>query len=290
MPFTFEIDADKCTGCGLCVKECVSGTIQPGPDRPRAANPDWCNRCSHCLAVCPTGAIGHGGLAGRQEARPVERRRLDPEVYREIVLSRRSVRHFRDEPVPREELEDILAVASYSPTASNTLDVGYTVITDRALIDSAARRIFADARKIKGYLDRPWVRALLSAYARLTGQDAIMGYIDRFEYFDQQTVAGRDLIAHHAPVLIVIHAPRKGRFNDANCHIAAANLTNYAHAKGLGTCYLGLVVVALGWSKKLAARLGVPPGRRAFQVLALGRPAHKFANIASRPPATVEWK
>ncbi|HUT55739.1 MAG TPA: nitroreductase family protein [bacterium] len=286
--FSIRIDAEKCTRCGLCVKDCVSGCIQLENDAPVPRHPEWCNLCSHCVAVCPAGAVEHGGLSG-QGTRPIERKRLDPECYREIALTRRSVRHYKDEPVDRELIAEILDLAAYSPTASNTMDVGYTVITDREAIARTAASVFRTSLKLRAALDKPWGKALFWIINRANPTGNLGLYLERLDMYKSWTESGRDLVLHHAPALILIHGPKKGRFVRENCAIASTNIINYAHAKGLGTCYIGFMSLAMDWNKKLAPRLGVPPGRKPYLALALGRPAIKYSNTPIRPPATVTW-
>lgn len=51
-------DKNKCTDCGLCVKECPSQAIsftESGVIR----DPDKCLKCSICYQTCPFGAIGY---------------------------------------------------------------------------------------------------------------------------------------------------------------------------------------------------------------------------------------
>jgi nitroreductase len=240
------------------------------------------------VAICPTDAIAHGGLRG-EAVRPIRREKLDAEVYREIVLSRRSVRWFKAEGVAREEVQELIALARYSPTASNTMEVGYSVVLDRELIRSTGLGIFQMGERIKKFVDRPFGRLLRRLLRGIAPVSLIERYGSQLEYYRQFVAGGRDPICYDAPVLIIAHAPEDSRFGRENCALAAANLVNYAHAQGLGTCYLGFVVVALGWDRKLRARLGVPKGRRANLALVLGRPGHRYHNPVRRPPAEVTW-
>jgi len=49
------IDADKCTGCQLCVKACPYGAIQVTEGL--ATITEACTLCGGCVSVCPVGAI-----------------------------------------------------------------------------------------------------------------------------------------------------------------------------------------------------------------------------------------
>jgi nitroreductase/NAD-dependent dihydropyrimidine dehydrogenase PreA subunit len=287
--FSIRIDPEQCTRCGLCAQDCVSGCIQWQDDAPVAAHPEWCNLCSHCVAICPAGAVEHDGLSG-PETRAIARERIVPEIYREIALTRRSVRHYQPEPPAQEEIVEILNLANCSPTASNTMDVGYTVITDRALIQKTSASIFKAGLKGQAALNKPWGKALFWVLDHANPSAKLGLYIERLDMYKSWTDAGRDMVLHHAPAIIIIHGPKKGRFVRENCAIASANIVNYAHAKGLGTCYIGFLSMAMDWNKKLAARLGVPPGRKPYLALTLGRPAVKYSNTPVRPEPSIVWK
>ena len=52
----------------------------------------------------------------------------------ENILSRRSVRAFRDEPVAREDLEAVVACGQWAPSANNRQEWTFVVVDDRARI------------------------------------------------------------------------------------------------------------------------------------------------------------
>lgn len=65
-PFLPEVDADKCSGCGLCKRHCPVDAMSP-PSKRRTANgrvdnivgvdPDLCLGCGVCARCCPSGAV-----------------------------------------------------------------------------------------------------------------------------------------------------------------------------------------------------------------------------------------
>lgn len=58
---------------------------------------------------------------------------IDVEEFRKVVLSRRSVRRFTDEPVPREVIDDCLDLAMLAPNSSNLQPWEFYVVSTEPL-------------------------------------------------------------------------------------------------------------------------------------------------------------
>ena len=54
---TYRIDAEACTACGLCRKECPQGAISGQKKTPHVIDQDRCVKCGLCLEVCQFGAV-----------------------------------------------------------------------------------------------------------------------------------------------------------------------------------------------------------------------------------------
>ncbi|MCF8035287.1 MAG: nitroreductase family protein [Desulfobacteraceae bacterium] len=279
---------EQCNKCGLCVKDCVAGAWQEIHGRPEMATPEFCNQCGHCVAVCPKDAIRHEGLDLGQ-IRKVDKNRLDPAVFREIIRSRRSIRRYKEQMVPDETIEDILALSAHSPTASNKQNVAYTVITDPAVLQDISNALFGFARKLYDKTRKGPGKLIYSTLKMLLPGDDPDRYMKPMPYYIEQADQGRDYILHGAPVLILVHAPKKGSFHCENCNIAAANIMNDAHVRGLGTCYIGFLTLALKFSGSLRQRVALPRGRKAYACLVMGYPAYGYTCTTSRKKRNIDW-
>lgn len=258
------IDAARCAKDGLCDAACPMGLInQDGDALPVevADARDACVRCGHCVAVCPTGALTNA-LMPTEDFLPVERQLLPgPEQTEALLRSRRSVRGFKDAPVPRETLERLLETARRAPTASNTQQVSWIIIQDRGLLDTVIR------------LTVDWMRTMPARARYVALSDA-----------------GRDMTLRGAPALALAHCPKDWRWTDGDCAIALTYMELAAASLGLGACWAGLVTAASDAVPELRQTIGLPEDHRVGGGLMLGLPRYRYRLVPPRNPARVAWR
>ncbi|MEM2960420.1 MAG: 4Fe-4S dicluster domain-containing protein [Candidatus Bathyarchaeia archaeon] len=51
------VDQERCTGCGNCVKACLTGALQLANGKSKIVNERRCDGFGSCIAVCPNNAI-----------------------------------------------------------------------------------------------------------------------------------------------------------------------------------------------------------------------------------------
>ena len=276
---------ESCIRCGHCVKVCPSQIFEQ--EKAGAAvtlcKPENCIGCGHCVAVCPTGSVVHE-MFPPERVHPIDYAALPtPEQVELLLAVRRSNRALRKSPVPQEMLDRIVAAADRAPTASNARELGYTLVTDPAMLRGITEYTLGVFGKLEKRLRHPFVRPWLSRLA-----PGIYRYLPVLERLRREYDEGRDQILRGGTAVLFIHAPVKSGFGVEDANLAYQNASLMAEALGVSQIYMGFVLTALRQDKEggLMKILGLK-GRRICAVMALGMPQFRFPNCIDREPAEV---
>src|SRR6201989_2711201 len=166
---------------------------------------------------------------------------------------RRSVRSYDRRPVPRELIESVIVDAAQAPPP------------------------------FRGHV--PW------AFHVIEGVERIAAYGDRALNYAREhrpDGPGSDWVERpgfkifwDAPVVIIISGPV------GDCSRAGQNLMLSAHARGLGTCWVGSPMLWLG-SPEVRAELKIPPKLTPVSALCLGYPA-AIPEVRARKRPSIIW-
>ena len=134
------IDKDRCTMCGLCIPVCVRRILEPGDEAVFVTDPSHCILCGHCKAVCPEDAPQLPPL-NPDEFGPIPEKEgcIQPDALMTLFRSRRSTRNFKDDPVEKEKLEQIIDAGRFAPTGGNLQPVHFTVMYTEEQVDRIRR-------------------------------------------------------------------------------------------------------------------------------------------------------
>ncbi len=267
------VDQEKCRKDGICAADCPTAIIkidkQEGP-RIVPGGEMSCLRCGHCVAVCPHQALSHQEVP-LESCTPIQKElRVTSDQAVQFLRSRRSIRKFKNKPVEKDILQQLIEIARYAPTGSNTQLVKWTVFSDADQIHSFAALV---VDWMKGFLKKnnqalvPYMSSIAAAWDR-----------------------GVDTVLRQAPGLIVASAPKEAGNGMVDITLALSYLELAAPTFGLGTCWAGLLQGALKSQPEIRSALGLTEEMRYYYAMMIGYPKAKYYRLPERKPPHIEWK
>lgn len=278
MQTILNINTTTCIQCTKCVQVCPSQIFkQISPNSPiELFMPEACIVCGHCVAVCPTKAVEHAHF---QDAKvhPIDYKAM-PTAEQLMLLckARRSNRAFSEQAIPEEMLTQILEAAHRAPTASNSQQLAFTLVTDTEALNQISDftlNIFSSIiKKISNPIVKPLVKAIIPK---------VLAYIPAFQRLLEERKKGNDLILRNATAVLFIHAPKSSRFACQDANLAYQNASLMAEVLGVSQFYTGFVCSATQQAKgKLEKQLHIEGVIHAG--MALGMPKFRYPNYIDR--------
>lgn len=198
---------------------------------------------------------------------------------REAILGRRSVRKYTDEPVSREDLEDIVRAGMHAPSACNSQCWRFIVLSDRDEIGRLAETVEASTRRFYG--DAHASEELIESRVKLTtffrkAPAVVLVFDTGMQYHDSRVteVLTENLGMSHEEVLRTMGNPTV-----LSIGACVQNMLLAAEEKGLGACWQCDPVV---FSRDVCEAFGVE-GATLASVVSVGHPAQTPRDKAIKP-------
>lgn len=194
----------------------------------------------------------------------------------DTILKRRSLRHYKPNPVPREVIEHLLTAATWSPSAHNRQPWRFVVIEDALQKETLARAMGTRLRRdleadnvpqevIAADVDR--------SYSRLTSAPVLimicLSTVDMDVYPDEHRTSLEYVMAVQSTAM------------------AGQNLLLAAHEVGLGTCWM---CAPLFCPDVVRDSLALPDDWQPQGVITLGYPAQEREKTRKPLEESVLWR
>ena len=195
----------------------------------------------------------------------------------ECIKSRRSIRNYRDEALPKEIIEKIIEAGRYAPSAENRQPWRFVVITNKALIKELSEKT---KKEIAGMLRRK--RKFRKKYPGLDDRQTLL-------FFQAVANSSRDVIFHDAPAVVFIITENKA-FYDESCACAAENMMLAAWSMGIGSCWIGFAKF-LEMNREAREKIGLPADHHIAACLVFGYPEKVPKKALPRNPMAgiIKW-
>lgn len=289
-PAQVYIDHEQCILCGQCIKVCygkplyiADGKIQVDQNRLFG-----CVGCGHCMAVCPQGCITIDGRclspSDSIDLPDVKNKTNYPEL-KNLMIARRSIRHYLDKEVEQDKIDKILDAASSAPFGYPPSDVRVLVINGKEKVKQFAFDNIDFAFSIR-WLFSPLMQLLLRSFISKETAESLKTFVYPVcGFFAESKARDEDCLLYGAPTAMLFYG---SAYSDpCDPYIAATYAMLAAESLGMGSCMIGSVVPFLKYSKKLKEKYNISRKMRDGLIVIFGYPAVEFRRGIKRTFADV---
>jgi nitroreductase/NAD-dependent dihydropyrimidine dehydrogenase PreA subunit len=288
-----SFNCDICLKCGICGEICPNKIIVKNREGMTVFQDreQLCFQCGQCMSVCPTSAIFVSGLSYEEDFCDIPEKGEYEKAFFDMILSRRSVRNFKDKPVPKEMLERIINSLSYAPIAFPPVKTEVIVIQN----PNDIKRALPYFIELYDYLYQAFQNPIKRFFIkRNVGEKKYMQMQNHLIPLLKVRLPGlkngtEDTITRHAPAMLLFHTDKKGEDINVDLSIAVTYCIIAAHAMGLGATIMDIIPPAINKKKELREIFGVPDDHEVIASIILGFPKYNYLRGIKRRLKSVRW-
>lgn len=181
----------------------------------------------------------------------------------DTIMKRRSVRFYKDKPIPRDQMEVIIQAGNYAPTGAGTQMWRFVVVED---VDF--RKNLAELARLRY---EKWMENAPEMLKAL--REKIDSEVD-------------DPVYYSAPAVVFVIG--SGMSADFDCSMVCENMMLAAKSLGIGSCwvYFGQLVLD---EPEIREALEMQEGEKVYGPILLGFPQENLPERALKREPLVKW-
>jgi nitroreductase len=208
----------------------------------------------------------------------------------ELLRTRRSIRVFKDKPVERRLVEEIIEAARFAPSAYNSQTTEFIVVQDKERLENIVQATGNFCADFLAKLRNPLMRRILPIVMRIPAQYVTEMLLPHIELIVAEIKKGRDPVLYNAPLLILFHAEERPMSPaDVNASLALHNAALMAYSQGLGSFYAGFLAEGFKRCKPAQQLVKLPENHKVYGALCIGYPRFEFKKWPERRPPRITW-
>lgn len=273
MPY-FSVITDLCHQDGICAQVCPTHVIKWVDGQTpvmRHDSENSCIACGHCMAFCPHGAARIDVLPVEDMRHIVRKSLPDAQGVETLMAARRSIRRFKETPIPRDLLVRVLSTDRYAPSAKNARQGRWLVLYE------------PESMRAVGDLTADWLDILAA-------DPATAHIIAEAKPLAKSWRMGNDPLFRGAPHLVFAVIPVNSHWANIDAAIALTYLELACVPHSIGACWAGYVSTAVRMHKPLRDFLGLAENETVGGGQMLGFSAIRPTASAPRHALPVEWR
>jgi len=291
-----RIDKTSCTACGICGHVCprhIPETIAQDAEKITIIYQErlnLCMKCGHCVAVCPNNALRVEGLKSEEFA-AFKEHDIDDNHLLSLMKQRRSVRRYKDKPVPRKIINRIIDAVHCAPTGTGRSTTGIIVIDDPETLTTFSRLVYEMYENLEKNLKNPIARFFIKRNAGEKKLRTLQNFVmpGMHWYIRWYRNGKSNEIMRDCPALILFHSPIFEPVGAENCVIAAFHAIMMAQVMRIGICLNDLIPPACNRVPEIRKLLDIPDDREVYASVTMGYPKYDFKRIPPRKLAEVRY-
>ena len=289
-----SINRETCNACGLCAEICPNRIMKKDGEARIVFRSDrllFCIECGQCMAICPSQSIVVGDLTYERDFFALPAGTAVDMPYLEMITTRRAVRVFKEQPVPREILERVVQAITFAPPGFTPIKTEVVVVQDTAVIRQALPEMIKVYDGLISAMRQPVARFFVrrkvgEAKFKTLTRHVVPLMVSRLPELKEGT---EDTITRYAPAMILFHAHRDAENFEADIYIALTYGFLAAHALGLGGSAIDLIPPTVQNSPTLRRLFSIPESNVVVAAMTLGYPKYRYQRGIQRHLMSVTW-